>query len=158
MPLSDDQYRAIGRISAEFNTLELATNFFVWALVNEDDLKMGRLALEGEQFSPMLERVTRLSRYIFQESEEQLNPILQWVEQARDVLKRRNAVIHAQWTLDEPKGEMVGLRLLGKAKSILEVEAGANELNRLADDITRVRRELMRIMETAVPSVATWAR
>jgi hypothetical protein len=148
MPLNDDQLRAIGRISVHSNELELSLNVLVWGLINPN-INIGRIVLEGESYDRMLGRVKKLAQEVSRENPELGSRIQQWAGRVNDVKSRRNEVLHAQWTLDQPTGEMVGLTIL--RKEMREVDASVDKLNRLADDMVNVRDEVTEIIR-AMPS------
>ena len=143
MPPSDDQLRAIGRISVAINELDVLMNVFAWALINPDDLEIGRLALEKDQFSRVLEKLRRLAEHVLSDDPGLLTRVKQWADHAGQVQRRRSEVLHALWVLDQPTGTMVGWL---NRKEIQEIDASVGRLNGLADDITSVRQELMQII------------
>lgn len=144
MPLSNDQLRAIGRISAAINELELLMNVFAWALINRDDLEVGRRVLEGEQFNRVLDKLRRLAEHVLSDDPGLLTRVEDWADHAGEVQRRRSAVLHAVWILDEPTGKMVGWV---HRKDIKEINASAGRLNELANDIISVRQELMQVID-----------
>jgi hypothetical protein len=143
MSLNDDQLRAIGRISAAINELELLMNVFAWALINPD-LEIGRRALQGEQFNRVLDKLRRLAEHVLSDDPGLLTQLQEWANHAHDVQRRRSDVLHALWILDQPTGKMVGWV---HRKEIDEIDASGDRLNELANDITRVRQELMQIID-----------
>jgi hypothetical protein len=143
MPLDQSQLCAIGRITVAISELELEMTVFAWALISPD-LDIGRTTLAGEQFNRVLEKIRKLNEYVFRGDPELLGRVKKWADSAGDVQRRRSDVLHSQWVLDQPTGRMVGM--LMPRKEMREVDASAEQLNRLADDIISVRRELMSII------------
>jgi hypothetical protein len=139
MPASDDQLRAIGRVTLLFNDLEHSMNLLVWRLINPD-INIGRIVLEGESFDRILKRLTRLVQEVARDDLELRETIRQWANRADDVKIRRNAVLHTQWAFSQPSGEIVGIRVLGKAPGEVDISAAA--LDQLAIDIHHVAVEL----------------
>jgi hypothetical protein len=147
MPPNDDQLRAIGRITVLFNNLEHSMNLLVWRLMNPN-INIGRIVLEGESFDRMLKRVRKLSDEVAREDQELGDRIRRWADMAGDVKRRRNDVLHAEWAIVQPSGEMVGLRMLGKAPQ--EIDLSATALEQLSDDIGDAVVELMQILRTVL--------
>jgi hypothetical protein len=142
MPLNDDQLRALGRIGVHFNELEFIMNNFAWGLINPNS-RIGRIALEGENFDRMLGKLKNLAQEVLREDQERLRRIEQWAKSASDLQRRRNEVLHAQWGTGRT-GEVVGITWL--RKGVHKVGANSGNLNQLADDIEVSTRELMDIM------------
>jgi hypothetical protein len=140
MPPDDDQLRAIGRITLLFNDLEHSLNLLVWRLINPN-INIGRIVFEGENFDRMLRRARDLSEEVAREDQELGDAIRRWTNRAGDVKRRRNDVLHAQWAIDQPSGEIRGLRMLG-GKAPRDVDISATALDRLAIDIHHVAVEL----------------
>lgn len=147
MPLNDDQLRAIGRISVQFNQLEYSMNALVWTLASPD-LNIGRVAFAREPFDRMLRRAKRLSEEVSRHSRELGTRIQQWATRAGDLQERRNAVVHGVWYLDQPTGDMIALRI-GR-EHLIEPRTSATDLDQLADDIFEARKELAEIL-LAIP-------
>jgi hypothetical protein len=74
MPLSDDQYRAIGRITVLAAQLEYAANVLAWSLLTAPHIaphreivdlnelvQIGRRAFAGESFTSIITKAQRLS-------------------------------------------------------------------------------------------------
>jgi hypothetical protein len=144
MPLSDDQYRAIGRITVLSAQLENTANVLAWMLlrpvrdepwiVNQGEAQqIGRRAFAGDSFSIVIAKVQRLSEYVLRNSPQTLAEIQQWTAKARNLQERRNDIIHATWT-DVPTGEMAPYRLLGKGEP-RAARTPADQLDQFADEI-----------------------
>jgi prefoldin subunit 5 len=148
MPLSDDQYRAIGRITVAFNSLESSMNFLLWLLINPN-INIGRVVLAGENFDRVLDRVKRLSKAEVARENQALDERIQkWAETANDVKQRRNDVMHSEVFLDQPSLRMVGLTTL--RRNMREVDLSASKLDRLADEIHNAEEGLKQITR-AIP-------
>jgi hypothetical protein len=139
MPVSDDQLRAIGRITVSFNTLEFFVNVFLWGFATPQSPPLGKVIFEGESFDRVLARVKKLSAHILREDPPSVKRMRDWTGRVSDVQRRRNEVLHANWVLEGPTGEVVGTRSLRKNEP--EVASTATELNRLADDIEAAIQE-----------------
>lgn len=135
MPLTNDQLRAIGRISVAYNTLEIATHLIASKLLNRD-LEIGLRALAGENLARMLDKVRYLSEYVARNDPELLARIKGWADRAGSVRQRRNDVFHSSWTEDEETGEMVALRLTSREPKTAQTQP--TDLDQLAEDIDSV--------------------
>jgi hypothetical protein len=143
MPATDDQLRAIGRITVSFNLLEFWVNVILWGFATPQSPVLAKLMFEGESFDRVLARVKKLSAHILHEEPALVKRMRDWIGTASDVQRRRNEVLHATWFLEGPTGEAVGMRSLRTNEP--EVASTAAELNRLADDIEAVMREAVLI-------------
>jgi hypothetical protein len=63
MPLSDDQLRAIGRLTVAFGQLELSASLLLTVLVNSDNQNIGRVAFADAPFKRVLDTIQKLSLY-----------------------------------------------------------------------------------------------
>ena len=152
MPLSDDQYRAIGRITVLSAQLELAANLLAWMLIyphagqhwvlsQEEARQIGRRAFAGESFSSIITKVQRLSEYVLRNSPKTLAEVQQWTAKARDLQEHRNEIIHAAWSDFTPTGETAAVRLLGRGEPRL-ARTPVTELDKLADEIDAAIKEI----------------
>jgi hypothetical protein len=140
MPVSDDQLRAIGRITVSFNQLEYWLNLCLWVFVNPEHPSAAKLAFEGEMFDRVLAKVKKLSAHLLRNDPTWLGRMRHWTKNVKDMKLRRNDVLHAMWD-DTLTGEAVGVRLLRSNES--EIASSSAELNQLADDIEETLREGM---------------
>jgi hypothetical protein len=153
MPLSDDQYRAVGRITVLSAQLEYAANVLAWSLLKaphitphreivdlNELIQIGRRAFAGDSFSIVIAKVQRLSEYVLRNSPQTLATIQHWTAKARNLQERRNDLIHALWS-DAPTGEVAPYRLLGKGEP-RAARTPVTELDKLADDIEAAIKEI----------------
>ena len=123
MPPSDDQYRAIGRITVLSAQLEFTANLLAWGLITpnreliqiNDVFQIGRRAFGGDNFASIVTKIQRLSEYVLRRSPQTLAEVQAWTAKARDLQERRNDIIHASWT-DTPTGETTPYRFLGRGE------------------------------------------
>jgi hypothetical protein len=151
MPLSDDQYRAIGRITVLSAQLEYVANVLAWMLLRpnrgephilsqEEAQQIGRRVFAGDSFSIVIAKVQRLSEYALRNSPQTLAEIQQWTAKARNLQERRNDIIHAWWS-DFPTGETAPYRLLGKGEP-RAARTSADQLDQFADEIEAAVKEI----------------
>jgi hypothetical protein len=152
MPLSDDQYRAIGRITVLSAQLELAANLLAWMLIyphagqrwilsHEEARQIGRRAFAGDSFASIIKKVPSISEYVLRNSPKTRAEVQQWTIKARNLQERRNEIIHAGWSDFTPTGETVAIRLLGRGEPRL-ARTPVSELDKLADDIDAAIKEI----------------
>jgi hypothetical protein len=135
MSLTDDQLRAIGRISVGFNTLELATYLVVGKLMNRD-LEIGRRMLAGERLVRMLDKAKMLSQYVTRDDPALQTRMNAWVDSANDVRRRRNLAFHSIWSEDDETGEVVAMSIRGEEPRPVSIRP--TDLDQLADEINAV--------------------
>jgi hypothetical protein len=148
MPLSDDQYRAIGRITVLSAQLEFTANLLAWALITpnrelmqfNDIYEIGRRAFGGDNFASIVIKVQRLSEYVLRRSPQTLAEVQAWIAKARDLQERRNDIIHAWWS-DLPTGEAAPFRFLGKGEP-RAARTPADQLDQFADEIEAEVKEI----------------
>jgi hypothetical protein len=145
MSLNDDQLRALGSVTVWFNDLEYMMHSIVATLVNSDR-NIGGIVFEGESFDRMLDKLKRLNQYIHSSDYERRTWIERWAVGANDLKRRRNEVLHAQWVVDHPTGEMVTRRLF--SRSLPKAPIRADELDQLATDIQIVVAEAIEILKS----------
>lgn len=93
--LSQDHYRAIGRISVAFSDVETWTNAFLWQLIGPDQL-VGQMVTARMSFGRSLELFAALFRHRFKSPidrarcEEHLGKL-------SALESRRNEILHATW-------------------------------------------------------------
>jgi hypothetical protein len=151
MPLSDDQYRAIGRITVLSAQLEYVANLLAWMLIypqsgqsyiisQGEAQQIGRRAFAGDSFASIIVKIQRLSEYVLRRSPQTLAEVQAWIAKARDLQERRNDIIHASWT-DIPTGETAPYRLLGRGEP-RAARTPADQLDQFADEIDAVVKEI----------------
>jgi hypothetical protein len=153
IPLSDDQYRAIGRITVLSAQLEFAANILAWRLIKPpshsaehsfidqgETIEIGRRAFGGDSFASIVVRIQRLSEYVLRRSPQTLAEVQRWTAEARDLQERRNEIIHAFWT-HVPTGEAAPYRFLGKGEP-KAVRTPVGELDQFADEIDAAVKEV----------------
>jgi hypothetical protein len=148
MPLSDDQYRAIGRITVLSAQLEFTANLLAWALITpnrelmqfNDIYEIGRRAFGGDNFASIVIKVQRLSEYVLRRSPQTLAEVQAWIAKARDLQERRNDIIHAWWS-DLPTGDAAPYRFLGKGAP-RAARTPADQLDQFADEIEAAVKEI----------------
>lgn len=148
MPLSDDQLRAIGRMTVSFGRLEHSASSLLWLLVNENQ-NIGRVAFENERFWRVLDTIGRLCPYALGGNPELQRRIKEWIGKARAVAAQRNEVLHALWAENQPSGEMVALLLT--RKNMPKAQTRAADLDQLAIEVTRAAREVDGILVELLP-------
>jgi hypothetical protein len=145
VPLSDDQLRAIGRITVLSAQLEYAANVLAWMLLRpnrgephilsqDEAQQIGRRAFAGDSFASIVTRIQRLSEYVLRNSPKTLAEVQQWTAKARDLQERRNELIHAWWSDFSESGEVTPVRLLGKGEPRV-AKTQVTELDQFADEI-----------------------
>jgi hypothetical protein len=146
VPLSNDQLRAIGRISVNFNELEFALSVLLWALLNPSDIERGRRVFGGESFDRIRTKLESLSEHVFSNNAEMRTRISFLTKMAHEVQRRHNEVLHAIWLQEQPTGEMVPLRL--GAKQTKQAGIRATELDALAGEIIGLQKAAFEILDS----------
>jgi hypothetical protein len=147
MPLSEDQYRAIGRITVLSAQLEFTANLLAWALINpnreliqySDVYEIGHRAFGGDNFASLVKKIQRLSGYVLRRSPQTLAEVVAWATKARDLQERRNEIIHALWS-DPSTGEPTPYRLgRGEPRA---ARTRVDQLDQFADEIEAAIKEI----------------
>lgn len=97
MVISDEHYRAIGRISVMFSDVETWTSSFIWQLVGPDQY-VGQMITAGMSFSRQLDLLTSLFRHRFSDPALQLS-LETLVRRLSELEQQRNAILHSTWVL-----------------------------------------------------------
>jgi hypothetical protein len=147
MSLSDDQLRAIGRLTVAFGQLELSASLLLTVLVNPDNQNIGRVAFADAPFKRVLDTIQRLSPYTLGWKPELQRRVKDWIDKARDVAWRRNEVLHAFWVHDQPSGQMVALT----HRATRAASTRAADLDQLAMDVALAVRQVDRVLLELLP-------
>jgi hypothetical protein len=153
MPLSDNQYRAIGRITVLSAQLEFTANALAWMLIKPpahagehffmsqgEALEIGMRVFKGDSFASIITRIQRLSEYVLRRSPQTLAEVQRWVAKVRDLQERGNEIIHAYWH-PISTGDIIPYRFLGKGEP-REVRTPADQLDQFADEIEAAVKEI----------------
>lgn len=96
MLLSDDHYRAIGRIAVEAGDIEFFLDQLVVRLMRQDP--DGALTLiAGMQFAQLADRVRNLAKLRLPEDSRSRAAIIEWLPLAKAAMDARNTQLHAAW-------------------------------------------------------------
>jgi hypothetical protein len=147
MPLSDDQLRAIGRLTVSFGQLELSASTLLTVLINPDDQNIGRAAFEDAPFRRVLDTVQKLSPYALGPKPELYRQVKDWIDKARTLARRRNEVLHAFWVHDQPSGQMVALT----RRASRTAATRAADLDQLAIDVALAVRQVDLVLMELLP-------
>ena len=97
MVISNEHYRAIGRISVMFSDVETWTNAFIWQLLGPDQL-VGQMVTAGMSFQRQVDLLTSLFRHRF--SDATLRGSLDVItKRISELEQHRNTVLHSSWLL-----------------------------------------------------------
>jgi hypothetical protein len=158
VPLTDDELRAIGRISVNFNALENVISAVVWTFVGPDPM-LGVLLTAGESFDRLLSKFKQLAHYRLSEPQH-LDLISGWLPKVRSVQQQRNRILHSAWL--EPKDRSTGIVAYKITVRGIDMDHNlhpysARELDEIADHIDAVRQEFTTIIETIFDSLKSRA-
>jgi hypothetical protein len=141
MPRDDDFHQAIGRVTANFSSLEIFVAFLVWGFISSDP-QIGKTVTAGANFSWLVERLSALVRYRVVDTEMKAD-LLDLAQRLRGAAERRNAVIHGA-TYESAEGDMGQLRIRVRRGELEEQEnkVTAESLNELANQLNALYHEV----------------
>jgi hypothetical protein len=82
MPLSNDQLRAIGRLTVAFGQLEFSASLLLTVLVNPDNQNIGRVAFADAPFKRVVDTIQRLSPYSLSQKPELQPQVKDWIDKS----------------------------------------------------------------------------
>jgi hypothetical protein len=148
MVLSDQQYRAIGRISVMFSDVETWTSCFIWHLIGPEQL-VGQMVTAGMSFNRQVDLLTSLFRFRF--PEESLRAELEThTKRLSELEQHRNSIMHSTWlreSLDPNQATRFKITTNRKKGLAQRKEVyTTTELDDLADDLHVVIGDLSDFM------------
>jgi hypothetical protein len=154
MVISNDHYRAIGRISVMFSDVETWTSAFIWQLVSSDQL-IGQMVTAGMSFPRQIDLLTSLFRHRFDDPVK-LQSLELLVRRISELEQQRNGVMHSTWLLlSSNPNEATRFKITATRKKGLHqtrVVITPAELDKIADGFQQALSELCNLM---IPLVAT---
>jgi hypothetical protein len=153
MVISNEHYRAIGRISVMFSDVETWTSSFIWPLISSDQL-IGQMVTAGMSFPRQLDLLTSLFRHRFPDPVK-LQSLELLVRRISELEQQRNGVMHSTWLLlSSNPNEATRFKITATRKKGLhqkrEVITPA-ELDKIADGFQQALSDLCDLM---IPLVA----
>jgi hypothetical protein len=148
MVISDQHYRAIGRISVMFSDVEIWTSAFIWQLIGPEQ-NVGQMVTAGMSFPRPLDLLTSLFRHRCPDPS-LVNRLEGLVTRISELEQKRNTVLHSSWISQslEPN-EATRFKItahrkkgLQRAKEITRPE----ELDAIADGFQQVLSEFIDFM------------
>jgi hypothetical protein len=149
--LSDEFYLALGKVTAQFQTLEVELKHVAEALVSTTDQELGQIITAQLSFGATVALVGALHTHrVYDEAK--LTALDAIFRRASLVEQRRNSVTHSDWwpSMKEPE---VRVRVKSSARGKLEhrvepmrtsdIEAIADEASIVAADLAKVWFKLM---------------
>lgn len=149
MALNDAFLKALGRISANFQALEMYIAAFTWSLISSDQ-NVGQIVTSQISFSRLCDLLSSLFRHKVKSPDliEELDGILQRASEAE---QQRNTIIHSAWLTDEEDTDKSPSRfkITSKRKKGFDIQVedtDADKLNEIADLLRDVAKEIIPFM------------
>ena len=141
-PVSDEQLKAIGRITVAFSFLENTIAFFVWELLGREQ-RVGQIVTAGLSFNQLVNLFGSLYRHRVTDAEKiaALETLLKKIEQAQT---ERNAIVHSEWAAGE-SGTTNRVRRTARASKGFQLQFRAmdvSDLEKIATFIAEVGAEV----------------
>ena len=143
----DQLFRAIGRISAYSNGLELYISALIWCLIGAGQ-QVGEIVTSELSFRNLLALLSSLYRFrkTKQEDIEKLDSLL---KRASALEEQRNQVVHSTWAINmSDPNSLSRYKVTAKQKSGLKhtvEEKTIEELNHIADEMVSLMKTFSEI-------------
>jgi wobble nucleotide-excising tRNase len=154
MVLSNEHYRAIGRISVMFSDVESWTSSFIWQLICPDQF-VGQMVTAGMSFPRQLDLLISLFLHRFADPS-QRESLKELTKRISELEQKRNMVMHSTWILQSSDpNEATRFKITATRKRGLhqskEITTPA-ELDTIADGFQKALSDLCDLM---IPLVST---
>lgn len=141
MTVSDDQLRALGRITVAYGGVELTVSIVTGLFVQ--NFAVGRVLLADMGVDTMLGKLAALAREIHGDDGGLRDDLLAFVGSARAAVERRNRVTHASWgqSPDASPGDPVSRSRYSAKKGELRFQSDiwtAADFDEIADALNEV--------------------
>ena len=153
MVISDEHYRAIGRISVMFSDVEIWTSAFIWQLIGSEK-NVCQMVTAGMSFSRRLDLLTSLFHYRFPDPS-LTKPLGALIKRISALEQKRNTVIHSSWILQSlERNETIRFKITAHRKKGLHTKeiTRPEELDAIADGFQQVLTEFIDFM---IPVLST---
>jgi len=146
MPATDDQLRALGRITANFQLLEMLLASWTGALIKTDQAA-GFMITSQLSFRRLCELMGTMFRHRITDAEAR-SVMERLLKRAAKIEERRNAFIHSTWSdPDQQLKTARGKLKLSKDGVILHTERlSSAQMNQVGDSISDLIKELNAFM------------
>lgn len=144
IPLSDEHFRAIGKITAIFAALEENVSFYIWLLIGGEQ-RLGQIITAELSLSQKVALLSSLYRYRSNSAEEptELKELLSRVRQAEE---KRNAIIHSVWGTGTTRETITRIKTTAKRSRGLTFQfqqTSVRDLDEIADFIAEVAKDVV---------------
>ena len=148
LPVTDDHYKAIGKVAVEWSWLESTVEVAIWRL-------LGVEADEGRAITTHVAPRIRLDMLLSLVSIRTISPshkaLGSLLDEIREVGGKRNDIVHGFWSgvhfdRPEPAAEVSKVSARGVVKFDVR-EMTATKIEAVADRIFRLNRELLFLMD-----------
>lgn len=150
MAISDEHYRAIGRISVEFGEIEMWVSSFAWALIDQEQ-SIGQIVTAGMSFSRQLDLLSSLFQHRCHDTTK-LNDFNDLTKRLSKLSDKRNTIIHSLWLRQSKDStEATRLKITAKRKpglSHTKKIVKPQELESIADDFHTALSDFSTFMTT----------
>ena len=95
--LKDDHLKQLGRITVNFQLIELQFAFVLWLLIDENDQRKGQIITSQMSFSKICDVLMSFVKHKIP-NEKSVEKLEEYVKRASQLEQKRNSVIHSSWT------------------------------------------------------------
>jgi len=147
--LTDEHYRALGRIAVYSSALEFSLKYSI-GIIGFGNALIGLSVFANSNFSKMSDLLRKLADAKL--NEEGRKAFLAILDLACQYMGERDINMHRLWDFDEKTGTIIGRKLKGKPKHgdlYTEVSYDINDIdtfNKLADNITETTELLYKFI------------
>jgi len=136
----------LGKITGNFAYLEAVVSFFVWELV--DDQQIGQIVTSQLSFDRLLNVLGALYRYR-SKCEGKIDELMELLKEASEAEQNRNKITHSVWGFNEEGFSRMKFSVNRKKGARLQYEdIFAEDLNRIADEISEVANRIKKFMSS----------
>lgn len=98
--LSSEYHSAIGRLVAASAEIEILLTDLIGVFTEIPDARLTIAAVHHQQASSKTESLTAMMRLVF-DKDDQFEPIIEIINQARACCDYRNSIVHAYWHIED---------------------------------------------------------
>ena len=143
LPLTDEQLKQIGRITANFSFLEFVLSFCICGLIN-DDQRVGQIITSQMSFQNLVHLLGSLFKHRGFDAEK-ITAFDKLLGEAMQIEQRRNEITHSIWATHQDEGKSSRVKITARFKKGFEMQwepMGVDELKQIADSITNVAHKI----------------
>ncbi len=146
--MTDDHLKQLGRVTVNFQLMEVYISFFLWALVDSEDQGKGQILTSKMPFSRICDVALALMKRKFADNHvDVVRRIEQHIKKASQLEQDRNTMLHSVWavgTAEDPSTRLKYIISRRKGFEVVVEQVSPGDIQSIADDMKKLSEEFLK--------------